>query len=146
NLKQGLQRLRTCAEKLDAHRRDRGSADSYFTRLEEQANTPERMAVELGGGGMWKLPGFGVALSAEALRNLGFDVSKPDRHILRAVGTWRLMSFARWPDRSGRNSPAASPQELYSTMLAVKDMARANDESATWVDSTIWTACARGGA
>lgn len=51
---------------------------------------------------------MGIPLAAEFLKNLGYDVAKPDRHICRAVGEFGWVEFKSWPDRSGNKAPYPS--------------------------------------
>lgn len=144
-----LNRLRTVAKQLVAYSQKYGSADSYFTTAWNLVGKDSTALAFLLGDPkqehkQWKLLGFGVALSAEALRNLGFDLSKPDRHILRAVGQFGLVQFVKWSDRSAYSSPEASPNELRMTMKAVEQIAQANKQTTTFVDSMIWTLCSEG--
>ena len=92
------------------------------------------------------MPGFGIALAAEALRLLGLDLCKPDRHILRAVGAWSLVDFRRWDRKGDFTPPQADTTELRATMLAVRAIARANGLGVSYVNSVIWTAGAVSGA
>ena len=111
----------------------------------ETEGSPEEMAVLLGSAPQWKLPGFGIALAAEALRNLDFDLCKPDRHILRALGSCKLVRFARWDRRGAFTAPSAGRPELLSAMLAVRRLAEANRVAVTRASSAIWIAGAVSG-
>ena len=120
------------------------SLDSYFANLYKWlGKSPEKLAMALGLPGQHKLRGFGVALAAEGLRNLGYNLAKPDRHILRAFGMWRLVEFPRWTDRAGNHAPPANSRELFETMCAVRNFADKIGESVSLTDTTIWYACAR---
>ena len=104
-LRAGLSRLRATAVKLSSYEDGVGGAHGFLSdALVDAKGSPEDLAVALGTSKAWKLPGFGIALAAEALRNLGFDLCKPDRHILRAMGSWSLVHFAHW-DRRGAFTP-----------------------------------------
>jgi hypothetical protein len=146
-LRGGLLRLRAAAARLSTYRPGDGSAQAFL--LDASRDTkglPEDLAVALGTSKTWKLPGFGVALAAEALRNLGVDLCKPDRHILRAVGSWSLIHFARWDRRGAFTAPQAKPGELRETMFAVRLVAEANGLGVSYANSVIWTAGAVSGA
>jgi endonuclease III len=139
-----LRRLRDTAKLLGE---TNSMLDLHFIRcIEQHENNPHLAVFALGRESGWKLPGFGPALSAEALRNLGYDIAKPDRHVLRAVGQWGLVEFKRWTDKSNRRAPPASDLELQLAMDAIRDFAVAVGERVTFTDSVIWTACAKGGA
>jgi len=108
--------------------------------------SPEALAMLLGNSREWKLPGFGIALAAEALRMLGLDLCKPDRHVLRAIGSWKLVDFAKWDEKGAFTAPQARPGELLATMLAVRALAEANRLGVSRANSVIWTAGAVSGA
>lgn len=140
-----LRRLRDTARKLVLFAET--GLDSYLQQcIQEKGGKPERAVFAFGRDSPWKLQGFGPALSAEALRNLGYDIAKPDRHVLRAVGQWNLVEFRRWPDRSNRRAPEPTDDELLLGMEAISGLAKAINETVTFTDSVIWTACAKGGA
>ena len=94
-LRGGLLRLRQTAGILAGAGRYGSAEELIDAGLIEAQGSLERLAVLFGSHRDWKLPGFGIALAAEALRILGFDLCKPDRHILRALGSWGLVKFAR---------------------------------------------------
>lgn len=81
-LRSGLLALRRSAERLATWSQANGSAESYFIQLMDDAGSdPKLAALSLGTPGEYKLPGLGIPLAAEALKNLGFDLAKPDRHV-----------------------------------------------------------------
>lgn len=142
--RKNLRRLRDTACQLS---HETATLDAFFSQcIEQHDNNPHLAVFALGRDSAWKLPGFGPALSAEALRNLGYDIAKPDRHVLRAVGQWGLVDFERWADKSNRRAPHASDYELQLAMDAVRDFAGIIGEQVTFTDSVIRTACAKGGA
>ncbi|WP_137787817.1 hypothetical protein [Sphingomonas sp. 3P27F8] len=140
----GLLRLRGTAAILATAE---GGAHGFLERVFDAAGgMPDQAAVLLGGSAQWKLPGFGIALAAEALRLLGFDLCKPDRHVLRAVGAWGLVRFARWPEKGAYTPPQARPAELIATMRAVRTLAENNAVGVSNCTSVIWLAGAVSGA
>jgi len=147
-LRRGLRRLTLAARRLHEWSTTHGSADSYFLSLLDSCqHDPKQAALALGANGSdYKLPGLGIALAAETLRNLGYDLSKPDRHVCRAAGAFGLVAFRRWPNRRGTKAPEANPRELLDTMMGVEEMARAVGVQATYLDTAIWILCARSGA
>lgn len=138
-LEKNLLLLKNTALKLLEHSRKHGSAEHYFTSLAHECGSdPKQMALQLGRvGGKYKLEGFGVALAAEMLKNLGFDVAKPDIHVLRAVESFGLVRF--W------TSDRRSESELLQTMTVVEDIASAADKYISFVDNAIWLLCAASG-
>ena len=148
--KSDLVNLIGAARKLLDHSRMHGSAESYFTNLVQRCDgDPKRAALHLGLPGKYnkyKLPAFGVALAAEALKNLGFPVAKPDRHVGRAMGSFGLVHFERWPGRNGRTAPPlTSKRSLLAVMTAVQDIATAANTPVVLVDNAIWLLCAKSG-
>lgn len=146
-LKGNLVNLIRAAQKLVEYSKTHGAAERYFTSLMHQYdNDPKQVALCIGLPNKYKLPSLGVPLAAEALKNLGFDVAKPDRHILRAMGSFGLVRFNRWSDRSKNKPPTTSTQsELYKTMASVEEVAVNAGKHVGFVDNAIWLLCARSG-
>ena len=93
-----------------------------------------------------KLPGFGIALAAEAFKNIGFDVAKPDRHINRAVGIFGLCNFKNWKNpKKDYSTPEANDEEKIKVMMILEKMASAVNERVVFVDNVIWLLCAESG-
>ena len=150
-LQRDLVNLAGAARILLDYSRTHGTADSYFTSLMHVCDgDPKLAALHLGCPGEHKLPSLGVPLAAEALKNLGFDVAKPDRHIMRAVGSFGLVHFSHWiPEQDGRNGRRAPVPTLTRQLLAMKavqDIAEATDERVVLVDNAIWLLCEKSGA
>ena len=148
SLRGSLVRLTKSAHLLSEHSRTHGTAEAYFTSLMQQLDgDPKRVALALGSeNSEYKLPAFGVPLAAEALKNLGFDVAKPDRHVTRAVASFGLASFQSWSDRSGRKAPRLSSKSSYlAVMEAMQNIATAADQPVVMVDNAIWLLCAESG-
>ncbi len=146
-LRKDLKNLIKTSSKLHNWSQSRGSAEDYFVSLYRQfENDPKKVALEIGSPeSKYKLPAFGVPLAAEALRNMGFDLAKPDRHILRAIGSFGLMHFAKWPDQSANKAPQASQAELLSTMKVLENFAVSQNQYTAHVDNAIWFLCAKSG-
>lgn len=145
-LRGGLQRLRATALLLAGGGRFASAQAILDAAFEEAAGSPETVAMLLGSHKDWKLPGFGIALAAEALRLLGHDLCKPDRHVLRAIGSWKLVRFAQWNRNGDFTAPQARPSELLQAMLAVRSLAKINGLPVSYANSVIWTAGAVSGA
>lgn len=146
-LERSLVKLIDTARLLTEHSRVHGTAESYFTSLIQRVEgDPKQAALRLGSASEYKLPAFGVPLAAEALKNLGFDVAKPDRHLGRAMGSFGLARFERWPGRSGRASPPlTSRASLMAVMTAAERIATEAARPVVLVDNAIWMLCARSG-
>ena len=146
SLKSGLLNLARAARILVRHSQRHGSAEDYFTSLlYECDDDPKQAALRLGGQGEHKLPSLGVALAAEALKNLGFDVAKPDRHMMRAVGSFGLVRFNRWKPADGRGGSPKAPsgKKLLEVMTVAEQIAYAAEHHVAFVDNAIWLLCAR---
>ena len=146
-LKRNLINLTHTARKLAEYSKTHGTAVRYFTSLMDRYdNDPKQVALCIGLSNKYKLPAFGVPLAAEALKNLGFDVAKPDRHILRAMGAFGLVRFNRWSDRSKNKPPTTyTKSELCKTMASVEEIAVNAGKHVGFVDNAIWLLCARSG-
>lgn len=149
-LKRNLVYLIQAARKLERYSRTHGSADSYFTAIVHRSQgDPKRAALLLGSDPSYKLPSIGVPLAAETLRNLGYDVAKPDRHIMRAVGCFGLADFGVWSAdeslRSGTKAPNPSCARQMAAMTAVEELAHNVQEQVILVDTAIWLLCAKSG-
>ena len=149
-LGQDLVNLIDGARILLKYSRTHGAADDYFTSLMQRCDgDPKLAALRLGCQGAYKLPSLGVPLAAETLKNLDFDVAKPDRHILLATGSFGLVHFGRWTDseewRNGRSTPVPTTRRQRVAMTAVQDIAEAANERVVLVDNAIWLLCARSG-
>ncbi len=144
SLRRGLANLIRAADLLLQHSNVRGKADSYFTSLVCQwANDPKLAALQLGLPGGDKLPSLGVALAAETLKNLGFDVAKPDRHMLRAVESFGLVEFNGKKHTQGmRGYPETrSRKKLLEVMRVAERIAQAAATPVAFVDNAIWLLC-----
>lgn len=135
------------ARLLTEHSRLHGTAESYFTSLIHQLDgDPKQAAICLGSRSEHKLPAFGVTLAAEALKNLGYDVAKPDRHVTRAVASFGLVHFRNWSQRDGQAAPSLSSRSSYlAVMRAVEDIASSAGMPVVLVDNAIWLLCAKSG-
>ncbi len=147
SLARSLVSLISAARLLSEHSRVHGTAESYFTSLVRRMDgDPKLAALHLGSPGSDKLPAFGVALAAEALKNLGFDVAKPDRHVKRAIASFGLIPVVMRQDRTDRAVPAfSSRSSQLAVMEAVQDIAEAAGRPVVMVDNAIWLLCAKSG-
>lgn len=144
-----LKRLTDAARLLSNHAKKSGSADHFFDCVIGEANGDLIHAVELLGtpASQYKIPGMGIPLAAETMKNLGYEVAKPDRHICRAVACWQLVSFRdkQWSARGDFGAPQSKPSELIETMQTIESLAIANSLTPSFVDQAIWLLCAKSG-
>ena len=147
NRRNSLRWLRQSTSRLCRWSKEHSSAENYILAALGRADgDPKGAALKLGvGGGPWKLPGLGAALAAELLRNLGFDLAKPDRHVNRAFGSFGLVQFGNWKDQSGRHAPEATDREKLDVMAAAEQLSTAAQELACFVDNAVWLLCAKSG-
>ena len=146
-LGRSLANLVGTARILLEYSRTHGTADAYFTSLLDRCGgDPKQAALRLGCRGVDKLPAFGVPLAAEALKNLGFDVAKPDGHVMRAIGSFGLVRFGSWHEargEDGRQPPVPASRDRLAAMAAVEEIANAADNRVALVDNAIWLLCAK---
>ena len=140
-----LRHLIECAKQLRKYCERYGSIESYLAQLSAQHNAdPKAVAATLGEqASPAKLPGLGVALAAEFLKNIGYDISKPDRHINRAVGSFGLVHFANWADKRRTLPPTAGKHEIRTVMRVMENWAHELGFRATFLDNAIWLLCAK---
>jgi hypothetical protein len=121
--------------------------DEYFSgHLDHLGNDPVMLSAAIGAPGEMKMPGMGVPLAAEFLRNLGYDLSKPDIHIMRAAGCFGFVTYKNWRDSTLRRGPAASLKERLKVMRVMEQFAKEVGVTTTYLDSVIWTTCSKSGA
>lgn len=146
-MKQSLTSLIETAKQLCEYSQRFGSLDRYFISLLKMCNNDTVTLVEKLGSpkSKYKLPAMGLAIAAEALKNIGFDVAKPDRHINRAVGSFKFVSFSKWPDRSERKPPQCSEKDLIEVMRAMDRFATSVGVRVSFLDNAIWLLCCKSG-
>lgn len=92
-----------------------------------------------------KLKGFGIPLAAEAAKNLGFSIAKPDRHLNRMMACWQAVSFKHWHNTSDFAAPEATESELWRVIDIVARCAEQIGESQVYVDNVLWLSAANEG-
>jgi hypothetical protein len=142
-----LYTLRQTAGQLCAYSQKYGSLEKFLGDLfRANGADAKRLAVALGSvESVHKLAGLGIPLVAESLKNIGYDLSKPDRHINRAAVCFGMVTFPRWRDRSERNSPTLTQTDVVTVMRAMEKFSRGVGQLATFVDNAVWLLCARSG-
>ncbi len=84
--------------------------------------------------------GMGIALSCEFLKNIGFDVAKPDVHIMRLLSQDRF-GFGNWNAQG--QSTDYSLTEFYSAIDIIADASRSLGIYQAKMDNVLWLYCAR---
>jgi len=121
--------------------------DNYFQTIKGRNGTAMCLACKLGStGSTYKLSGFGIPLAAESLKNIGYDVAKPDRHINRALASFGLVTFKKWPSKGGWDAPSPTDREFRKVMWVMDCFARAVCPPTVYIDNSIWILCAAGGS
>lgn len=146
-LRSSLLKLIAAAERLCSASKAAGSLENYFHSIfVGSGKDPKQMAVALGGmSSPHKLPTLGIPLAAEFLKNIGYDVAKPDRHVNRAVGSFGWVTFAKWKSRAGTTPPTASEAELLKVMQAMESIGIQLATPVAYLDNAIWLLCAKSG-
>ena len=124
-----------------------GSLEGYFSSLLNIAHDNcMELARKIGSAqSHHKLPAMGIPIASEMLKNIGYDVAKPDRHVNRAMGCFGMVCFSKWKDRSAHKPPQASETEMMEVMRAVDRFAKIINVRVSFLDNTIWLLCAKSG-
>ncbi len=119
--------------KLLAIEKEYGSVDNFYQSLADKNDNLKTLVRELSVPGKpYKLTQLGEALTAEYLKNVGYDIGKPDRHICRVLGSEYLGCSKR---------KYAAP---YEAIDIIADIAKSLNKSAAEVDYILWAYCANG--
>ncbi len=147
-LRSGLKRLALAAQKLCHWSKSSGSCDMYLSELFKRVRSdPKKLVLAISGPGCPdKIPGLGTPLAAEFLKNIGYDVAKPDRHINRAVGSFGWVQFKNWSNRNRTTPPTATEPEMMNVMVSMESFARCLEKPVAYVDNAVWILCAKSGA
>lgn len=110
-----------------------GSIDSYYKRFIEKDSSYQTLIETLSQSDSEnKMKQMSEALTAEYLRNVGYDLAKPDRHVRRILGNSIL---------------ACSEQEIvpvFEAMDIVRMIADILNRHIAEVDYILWSYCATG--
>lgn len=83
--------IHTNIPKLLRWEKQHGSIDKYYRGFIEKSQPPKSLIQKLSDSASPdKLAQMDVALVSEYLRNVGYDIPKPDRHICRILGSKML--------------------------------------------------------
>lgn len=121
--------------KLKEFQEKAGDVDEYYHQIMRDGGGIKALVKSLADAkSPNKLVQMGEALVAEYLRNVGYDLTKPDRHICRILGRDYLDCSDKQP---------VPPYEAMDIIAAI-----ANELGTDWpqqrVDYTIWAFCAKG--
>lgn len=132
-LKQMTGLIQTNIQKLIGFQEESGSIDAYYQRFIEKDSTYQSLITNLASlGSKDKFAEMGEALTAEYLRNVGYDMSKPDRHICRILGSNYLCCS------DSQTVP------VFEAMDIVKQIALLCGRRTAEVDYILWSYCATG--
>lgn len=110
-----------------------GSVDNFYQILVCKDDNLKNLVRELSTlGKPCKFAQLGEALTAEYLKNVGYDIGKPDRHICRILGSDRLGCSTH---------KTVSPYEAIDIIAAI---AKSINKPAAEVDYILWAYCANG--
>ncbi len=81
-----------------------------------------------------KMEQMGIALAAEYIRNLGYDIPKPDRHIIRILG----------PEILGEHNSINYDSDKFKIEIfdIIEEYAEAANKSRAEIDYLFWSYCA----
>lgn len=118
--------------KLLSLERQYGSIDSFYMKILVKDETQKTLVKELSSPkSPHKFIQFGEALITEYLKNVGYDIAKPDRHIRRILGR-NILDCSEH-----ENAPA------YEAIDIVAAIARQLNRPAAEVDYILWAYCAK---
>lgn len=119
--------------KLISLEQEYGSIDSYYQKFIDKDNTLKTLVKQLADPHSEdKLAEMAEALVAEYLKNVGYDIAKPDRHIRRILG------------RKILGCSECEEVPVYEAFDIVTEIAQEMNRSVAEVDYIIWSYCADG--
>ena len=119
--------------KLIQFEQEHGSVDAFYQEYIGGDSTLKSLVKALSAENSdYKLAQMGEALVAEYLKNVGYDLAKPDRHIRRILGSTAL----------GCSNHEIVP--IFDTFDIVAALAKELNRPAAEVDYILWSYCANG--
>lgn len=163
SLKLNLIRLIKTSEELIGYSQKYGCLDNFINALLKENNfDPKLLVLQFGStGGRYKLSGMRIPIASEALRNIGFDIAKPDRHINRALGCFGMVKFKRWSESyidaegkkkeryvvidnpEGYSRPESNEEKCLEVMRTMEEFAKSIKVRPVFLDNAIWLLCAK---
>lgn len=123
----------TNISKMLSLEKEYGSIDNFYRKFIDTDSTLKTLVKVLSAEGKpHKYAQMGEALTAEYLKNVGYDIAKPDRHIRRILGS---------------NALACSDCEtvpIYEAFDIVSEIATTTKKQIAEVDYILWSYCANG--
>ena len=117
--------------KLQSLEKEYGSVDNFYQGFIVTDPTLKTLVKELSAENKpHKFLQFGEALTAEYLRNVGYDISKPDRHICRILGSKNL------------GCSDSEITSIYEAFDIVAEIAKVLGKHTAEVDYILWSYCA----
>ena len=118
---------------LQSLEKEYGSVDNFYQGFIDTDPTLKTLIKTLSAEGKpHKYVQLDVALNAEYLRNVGYDITKPDRHICRILG--------------GKNLGCSDSEitSIYEAFDIVAEIAKVLGKHTAEVDYILWSYCANG--
>lgn len=107
--------------------------DYYYSRFISKDSSLKKLITALSDSkNDEKMEQMGIALTCEYLRNVGYDLPKPDRHMCRIFGS-EYLGFS--------NNKNASPFDVIDFINNLKEK---TNKSAAEIDYILWSYCANG--
>lgn len=125
--------IHTNIPKLVQLEKQYGSVDAFYQKYTVEDPTLKTLVKALSSeNSNYKLAQMGEALVAEYLKNVGYDIAKPDRHIRRILGSTAL----------GCSTHEVVP--IFETFDIVASLAQEMNRPVAEVDYILWAYCAKG--
>lgn len=110
-----------------------GSIDSCYKKYIAEDSTLKGLIEKLSSPeSFFKMNQMGEALNAEYLRNVGYDIAKPDRHIRRILGS-KILGCSKY-----------ETVPIYEAMDIVQSIAESMGKHCAEIDYLLWMYCANG--
>lgn len=143
NRKSQMQALTGNIEKMVMLNNQAGGIDAFYDGLltkTEDTHPFEKLIRLLAFDKKYKLKQMGVPLVAEYLRNVGYDIPKPDRHIMRILGPEHLNEH----NRTAPSSEGWEPDDLFEAFRIIQDYSKTTGVRQAYIDYLLWSYCADG--
>lgn len=125
--------LSTNIPKLISLETEYETIDTYYQRFIDIDDTLKTLVIVLSSAGsIAKLEQMNVALVCEYLRNIGYDIPKPDRHICRILGSEHLALS---------DKKEVPPFEAFDIVVALAEI---TGKPTAEMDYILWAYCADG--